>query len=72
DEEELLSEIEAFQIAIQQRLARIELPLCFPKQISVPKIENEEVEIFYLTAMKDVEETFTDIQTTMDLFDYQD
>ncbi|CAG8845806.1 1925_t:CDS:1, partial [Racocetra persica] len=45
---------------------------CFPEQIPVPKIENEEVEIFYLTAIEDIEETFTNIQTTMDPFDYQD
>ncbi|CAG8729813.1 13174_t:CDS:1, partial [Racocetra persica] len=41
-------------------------------QILVSKIENEEVEIFHLTATEDVKETFTDIQTTIDPFDYQD
>ncbi|CAG8800283.1 8303_t:CDS:1, partial [Racocetra persica] len=44
----------------------------FPEQIPVSKIENKEVEIFYLTAIEDVEETFTDIQTIIDPFDYQD
>ena len=46
---------------------------CFSEQISISRIEDEEeVEIFHLTAMKEVEETSTYIQTTMNLFNYQD
>ena len=32
----------------------------------------KKVKIFYITVIEDVKETSTDIQTTIDLFDYQD